>query len=109
MVRPYTYYLKDLNITGRCCDSIFESAQTNAITKQKKTHLNWKIVYIAWCAQVSSLHFQVHHQQNNMFALKQVSLMALLIALTYAAPQLDLEENAKNINTADYINVRDYP
>merc|ERR1711971_602908 len=50
------------------------------------------------------LHFQVHHQQNNMFALKQVSLIALLIALTYAAPQLDLEENAKNINTADYIN-----
>ena len=44
-----------------------------------------------------------------MFALKQVSLMALLIALTYAAPQLDLEENAKNINTADYINVRDRP
>merc|ERR1712238_216323 len=50
------------------------------------------------------LHFQVHHQQNNMFALKQVSLMALLIASAYAAPQLDSEENARNINTEDYIN-----
>merc|ERR1712083_176116 len=38
------------------------------------------------------------------FALKQVSLMALVIASAYAAPQLDLEENAKNINTEDYIN-----
>ena len=44
-----------------------------------------------------------------MFALKQVSLMGLLIASAYAAPQLDLEENAKNINTAAYINVRDNP
>ncbi len=44
-----------------------------------------------------------------MFALKQVSLMALLIASAYAAPQLDLVENEKNINTADYINVRDHP
>ena len=79
------------------------------MTKQKKTPLNEKIVYIAWCALVSSLHFQVHHQQNNMFALKQVSLMALLIASAYAAPQLDLEANARNINTADYINVRDHP
>ena len=35
--------------------------------------------------------------------------MALLIASAYAAPQLDLEENAKNINTGDYINVRDHP
>ena len=43
-----------------------------------------------------------------MFALKQISLMALLIASAYAAPQLDLEENAKNINTEDYINVRDH-
>ena len=44
-----------------------------------------------------------------MFALKQVSLMALVIASAYAAPQLaqlDLEENARNINTEDYINVR---
>ena len=41
-----------------------------------------------------------------MFAVKQVSLMALVIASAYAAPQLDLEENAKNINTEDYINVR---
>ena len=40
-----------------------------------------------------------------MFALKQVSLMALLIALAYAAPQLDSEKNARNINTEDYINV----
>merc|ERR1712086_617821 len=32
------------------------------------------------------------------------SLMALLIASAYAAPQLDLEANARNINTADYIN-----
>ena len=71
--------------------------------------LKWQIVYIAWCAQVSSLHFQVYHQQNNMFALKQISLMALLIASAYAAPQLDLEENARNINTEDYINVRDHP
>ena len=44
-----------------------------------------------------------------MFALKQVSLMALLIASAYAAPQLDLEANARNINTEDYINVRDHP
>merc|ERR1712083_642637 len=29
---------------------------------------------------------------------------ALVIASAYAAPQLDLEENAKNINTEDYIN-----
>merc|ERR1712008_175423 len=50
------------------------------------------------------LHFQVHHQQNNMFALKQVSLMALLIVSAYSAPQLDLEANARNINTEDYIN-----
>ena len=35
--------------------------------------------------------------------------MALLIASAYAAPQLDLEENAKNINTGAYINVRDHP
>ena len=41
-----------------------------------------------------------------MFALKQVSLVALVIASAYAAPQLDLAENAKNINTGDYINVR---
>ena len=43
-----------------------------------------------------------------MFALKQVSLMALLIASAYSAPQLaqlDLEENARNINTDKYINV----
>ena len=40
-----------------------------------------------------------------MFALKQVSLMALLIALAYGAPQLDSEANARNINTEDYINV----
>ena len=40
-----------------------------------------------------------------MFALKQVSLMALLIALAYAAPQLDSEANARNINTENYINV----
>ena len=40
-----------------------------------------------------------------MFALKQVSLVALLIASAYSAPQLDLEENARNINTGDYINV----
>ena len=40
-----------------------------------------------------------------MFALKQVSLMALLIVSAYAAPQLDSEENARNINTEDYINV----
>ena len=40
-----------------------------------------------------------------MFAIKQVSLMALLIASAYAAPQLDSEENARNINTEDYINV----
>ena len=71
--------------------------------------LKWKTVYIAWCAQVSSLHFQVYHQQNNMFAFKEVSLMALLIASSYAAPQLDLEANARNINTEDYINVRDHP
>ena len=44
-----------------------------------------------------------------MFALKQISLMALLIASDNAAPQLDLEENAKNINTGAYINVRDHP
>ena len=44
-----------------------------------------------------------------MFAPKQISLMALLIASAYAAPQLDLEENAKNINTGAYINVRDHP
>ena len=44
-----------------------------------------------------------------MFAFKEVSLMALLIASSYAAPQLDLEENARNINTEDYINVRDHP
>ena len=62
-------------------------------------------VYIAWYEQVSTLHFQVYHQQNNMFALKQVSLVALLIASAYSAPQLDLEENARNINTAAYINV----
>ena len=40
-----------------------------------------------------------------MFALKQVSLMALLIVSAYSAPQLDLEANARNINTEDYINV----
>merc|ERR550532_1019532 len=39
-----------------------------------------------------------------MFALKQVSLVALLIASAYSAPQLDLEENARNINTDKYIN-----
>ena len=44
--------------------------------------------------------------KTTMFALKQVSLMALVIASAYAAPQLDLAENAKNINTGDYINVR---
>merc|ERR1739844_309819 len=42
-------------------------------------------------------HFKVCHQQNNMFALKQVSLMALLIALAYAAPQSPEESE-------DYIN-----
>ena len=36
-------------------------------------------------------------------------MAALLIASAYAAPQLDLEENARNINTEDYINVRDHP
>jgi len=34
------------------------------------------------------LHFQVYHQQDNMFAFKQVSLMALLVATAHAAPQL---------------------
>ena len=45
-----------------------------------------------------------------MFALKQVSLMALVISSAYGAPQQDLEETARNgarkINTEDYINVR---
>jgi hypothetical protein len=40
-----------------------------------------------------------------MFALKQVSLMALLIALAYAAPQSPEEEVAEYEDTEDYINV----
>ncbi len=44
-----------------------------------------------------------------MFAIKQVSLMALLIALAYAAPQLEEEERngapTRNINTEDYFDV----
>ena len=40
-----------------------------------------------------------------MFALKQVSLMALLIASAYAAPQLGLEDEDNTINTENYINV----
>ena len=39
-----------------------------------------------------------------MFALKQVSLMALLIALAYAAPQSP-EEDAEYEDTENYINV----
>ena len=40
-----------------------------------------------------------------MFALKQVSLMALLIALAYAAPQSPEEEVAEYEDTDNYINV----
>ena len=46
-----------------------------------------------------------------MFAIKQVSLMALLIALAYAAPQLENknekeeQRNSRNLNTEDYIDV----
>ena len=39
-----------------------------------------------------------------MFALKQVSLIALLIALAYAAPQSP-EEDAEYEDTENYINV----
>ena len=44
-----------------------------------------------------------------MFALKQVSLMSRLIALSYAASILEQEANAKKINTEDYINIWDHP
>ena len=56
----------------------------------------------------SILHFQVNHQQNNMFALKQVSLMAILIASACGAPQLGLNDLENKEGTDDYINVSNF-